>query len=144
MWRKRRCCHFRLLSLEETVKSLFQIMSNKYEMDGKVKVVFDTQTFGSGFQKREFVITTADDKYPQDIKFEVLKEKCEMLDSLKSGQSVKVSFDIRGNEYKDRFYVNLNAWKIDASDGGGSSDDRPASIDDANADSYVDAEDEPF
>lgn len=83
-----------------------------YEANGKIKVIFDTQTFPSGFSKREFVVTTGDDNYPQDIKFEIIKDKCAWLDKFEAGQDVTVHFDIRGNEYKDKYYVNLNCWKI--------------------------------
>ena len=83
-----------------------------YEATGKLKVIFDTQTFPSGFTKREFVITIGDDNYPQDVKFELIKDKCTWLDNFAQDQEVTVSFDIRGNEYKDRYYVNLNCWKI--------------------------------
>jgi hypothetical protein len=31
---------------------------------------------------------------------------------------VKVFFDIRGREWKENYYVNLNAWKIESVDGG--------------------------
>lgn len=50
-----------------------------YEMTGAVKVVMDEVTFPSGFNKREFVVTTEDDRYPQDIKFETVKEKTALL-----------------------------------------------------------------
>jgi single-strand DNA-binding protein len=83
-----------------------------YEAKGKIKVIFDTQEFPSGFSKREFVVTTGDDNYPQDIKFEIIKDKCAWLDKFEAGQEVAVHFDIRGNEYKDKYYVNLNCWKI--------------------------------
>ena len=83
-----------------------------YEATGKIKVKFDTQTFPSGFSKREFVITTGDENYPQDIKFELIKDKCSWLDNFEQGQDVTVNFDIRGNEYKGKYYVNLNCWKI--------------------------------
>jgi len=89
-----------------------------YEAQGTIKLINDIQTFGSGFTKREFVITTGDSKYPQDIKFEVVKDKCKLLDQFSAGQAVNVSFDIRGNEYQGKYYVNLNCWKIQA--GGGS------------------------
>jgi len=89
-----------------------------YEAKGKIKVILDTQTFPSGFTKREFVITTGDENYPQDIKFELVKDKCAWLDKYSAGQDVTVSFDIRGNEYKEKYYVNLNCWKIQ---GGGDS-----------------------
>jgi hypothetical protein len=79
---------------------------------GTVKAIFDTQTFVSGFQKREFVITTAE-QYPQDVKFEVVKEKCDLLDRYNVGQSLTVHFNIRGNEYGGKYYVNLQAWKLE-------------------------------
>lgn len=83
-----------------------------YEATGNIKVIFDTQTFPSGFSKREFVVTVGDDKYPQDIKFELIKDKCSWLDNFQQGQQVNVNFDIRGNEYNGKYYVNLNCWKI--------------------------------
>ena len=82
------------------------------EQAGRIKVIMDTQTFDSGFQKREFVITTAE-QYPQDIKFEFFKEKCEILDQFKVGDEVNVHFNIRGNEYNGRYFVNLNSWKME-------------------------------
>jgi hypothetical protein len=90
-----------------------------YEAQGTLKIINETQTFGSGFTKREFVITTGDSKYPQDIKFEIVKDKCALLDQFAIGQAVNVSFDIRGNEYQGKYYVNLNCWKIQAGSGGG-------------------------
>ena len=88
-----------------------------YEISGTIKTIFDTQTFPSGFSKREFVITT-EDKFPQDIKLECLKEKASLLDSVTEGQAVKVHFDINGREYNGRYFVNLNAWRVEAAAGG--------------------------
>jgi single-strand DNA-binding protein len=85
-----------------------------YELTGTVKVVMDVVKFESGFSKREFVVTAADDQYPQEIKFECVKDRCALLDEVKPGQRVKVSFDLRGNEYKGRYYVNLSAWRVEA------------------------------
>lgn len=92
-------------------------MSNKYELQGQIKLINDTQTFDSGFQKREFVVTSEDDKYPQDVKFEVVKDGCEKLDDYNVGDNVNVSFNIRGNEFKDKFYVNLQCWRMEAQAG---------------------------
>lgn len=86
-----------------------------YEIKGTVKLLDETQTFSSGFSKKEFVVTT-DDKYPQDVKFEATKEKIEQVDRLNVGDLVNVSFNIRGNEYKGRYYVNLQAWKVEVLD----------------------------
>ncbi|MFT5883317.1 MAG: hypothetical protein ACI9FG_001830 [Crocinitomicaceae bacterium] len=90
-----------------------------FEISGKIKLIEETQSFSSGFTKREFVVTTGDSKYPQDIKFEIVKDKCSLLDSYSPGQDVSVNFDVRGNEYNGRYYVNLNCWKIQAGAGGG-------------------------
>jgi hypothetical protein len=87
-----------------------------YETRGTLKLINDVQTFGSGFTKREFVVTTQD-RFPQDLKFEIVKDKCALLDSFKVGQEVVVNFDIRGNEYQGRYYVNLSCWKIQGADG---------------------------
>jgi hypothetical protein len=75
-------------------------------------------TFDSGFTKREFVVTTKD-QYPQDVKFETIRDKTSLCDKLREGQEVTVYFDIRGNEYKGRYYVNLNAWRVQTAEGGG-------------------------
>lgn len=90
-----------------------------YEATGKIKLISETQTFPSGFSKREFVVTTSDSKYPQDLKFEVVKDKTSILDSYKEGQDVVVNFDIRGNEYNGKYYVNLSCWKLSGGSGGG-------------------------
>lgn len=88
-----------------------------YESAGKLKWIGTTQSFASGFTKREFVVTTAHDKYPQDLKFEVVKDKCSLLDNFEIDQEVQVSFDIRGNEYNGKYYVNLACWKLQAAGG---------------------------
>jgi single-stranded DNA-binding protein len=89
-----------------------------YEATGKIKVIYETQSFPSGFSKREFVVTTADSKYPQDLKFEVVKDKCTILDNYKEGADVVVNFDVRGNEYNGKYYVNLSCWKLSGGSGG--------------------------
>jgi hypothetical protein len=83
-----------------------------FEIAGTIKKIFEEQTFGSGFNKREFVLTIASGRFPQDIKFECVKDKVALVASLKPGDKVKVSFDLRGREWKENYYVNLNAWKI--------------------------------
>ena len=84
-----------------------------------MKVIGEVQTFASGFTKREFVVEVEDGNYPQSIKFECLKDKTSLTDSLSGGDPAKVNFDIRGIEYYGKYYVNLNAWRIEKSGGGG-------------------------
>jgi len=99
----------------------------KYELTGKIKLIMEEQTFPSGFSKREFVVTTENERFPQDVCFGCLKDKAAMLDRCSEGQQVKVSFDISGREYNGRYFVNLNAWKIEPADdaAGNIADDFP-------------------
>ncbi len=93
-------------------------MAKSFELEGKLKVVEEVQTFASGFSKREFVVEVEDGKYPQLIKFDLLKEKTSLIDSFQIGDDLHVTFDIVGREYNGRYYVNLNAWKVARAGGG--------------------------
>lgn len=89
-----------------------------YDMTGTVKEVMDEITFDSGFNKREFVVTSEDDRFPQDIKFECVKDKCALLNDYQPGQRITVTFDLRGNNKNStgRYFVNLTAWRIQTAD----------------------------
>ena len=111
-------------------------MSESYEMDGTVKEIMDEVTYASGFKKREFVVTNDDDKFPQDIKFDCVKDKAALLDSLNIGDRVKVTFNLRGNNKNSsgRYFVNLPAWKVDVQ-GVGTAGAEPEQADDSGLDS---------
>ena len=112
-----------------------------YDLTGTVKVVQEPQTFASGFTKREFVVTVEEGKYPQEICLECVQDKVRLLDSLKEGQVVTVTFDIRGREYNGRYFNNLQAWKIQAQgEGVPADDDRPPIPDDSEAPADFDDE----
>jgi hypothetical protein len=97
-----------------------------YELKGKVKVVQDAQTFGSGFTKRELVVTVEDGKYPQDISLEFVQDNVSKLDGINVGDEVEITFDIRGREYNGKYFNNLQAWKMSAvSSGEGATDEPP-------------------
>jgi hypothetical protein len=89
-----------------------------YEITGIVHAIHDTQTFASGFSKREFVVETTAEKYPQQIKLEAVKDTCDILDLYRDGDPITVSFNLRGNEYNGKHYVNLQAWKFDRGSSG--------------------------
>jgi hypothetical protein len=83
------------------------------ELIGKVKLIMDEKAFSSGFTKREFVITT-EEQYPQEIVFELAKEKGQLINSYSPGDRIKVFFDVRGREWQGKYFVNLAAWKLEA------------------------------
>ncbi len=119
-------------------------MSNEMYLVGAIKRIGTTQTFNSGFSKREFVITT-DEKYPQDVPLEVIKDNCDTLDNWSEGQRVEVYFNVRGNywEAKDRYFVALQAWKIKPAQGEASQPE-PATTPDFGEDMPADGDQLPF
>jgi hypothetical protein len=103
-------------------------MSTEYTLTGKVILINDTQVFPSGFTKREFVIETAEEKYPQKIKLDAVKDGCDRLDAYRIGDDITVSFNLRGNEYNGKYFTSLQAWKFDKQRGDASPPpQRPAS-----------------
>lgn len=87
-------------------------MSDTLTLAGTLKVVKDTQVISDKFCKREFVIET-DDKYPQEVQFELTQDNCDSIDQYSIGQSITVNFNVRGREYQGRWFVNLQAWKLE-------------------------------
>lgn len=96
---------------------------------GVLIAIDDIITFDSGFTKREFVIKTTDDgDYPQDIKFELVKDKCSMIDKYNLGDKVTVHLNIRGREWNEKYFVNLVAWKIEGATTATAAAATPASV----------------
>ena len=84
------------------------------EVIGSIIHIGNTETVGSAgtFKKRLLVVKT-DEQYPQEVPVEFVQDKCNILDKYSIGQFVKVSINIRGNSYKEKWYCSLNGWKIE-------------------------------
>jgi len=95
----------------------FKIM----EIQGKIKLVGETQTFGSnGFRKREVVITT-EEQYPQDIMVEFVQDKTDLLNNFQPGQQVKISINLKGREWinpqgEAKYFNSIQGWRIEILD----------------------------
>lgn len=84
-----------------------------FEVEGKLIKKFDTESKSASFQAREFVIEVPDGNYPQMVKFQLVQDRCGMLDNYEEGEQVKVHFDLRGREWQGKYFTNLNAWKME-------------------------------
>ena len=87
------------------------------EVTGKIKVIGEVETFGTDFTKRNLVVTT-NEKYPQDLNLEFVKDKCSLLDSYKVGDEVKVGINLRGREWINpegvsKYFNSIVGWRID-------------------------------
>jgi hypothetical protein len=79
---------------------------------GAIKLINPIKVISDKFSVREFVVTTPDEKYPQDILFQTVNDKMAVLESLGVGQQVEVSYNVRGREFNGRYYNTLDAWKV--------------------------------
>jgi len=84
-----------------------------FEIEGKLHKKFETENKTATFQAREFVILISEDNYPQYIKFQLTQDRCALVDEYEEGQSIKVHFDLRGREWNEKYFTNLNAWRIE-------------------------------
>ena len=86
-----------------------------FEIEGKLVTAYDMEVKGTGsFRTREFVIETME-TYPQFVKFQSVQDKCDLLNQFQEGEIIKVSFDLRGRQWQDKYFTNLNAWRIEKS-----------------------------
>ncbi len=88
------------------------------ELQGKIKMIDETKTYGNnGFRKREMVITT-EEQYPQHILIEFVQDKTDLLNNYKVGQDVKVSINVRGREWvnpqgETKYFNSITGWRIE-------------------------------
>ena len=87
------------------------------ELQGKIKMIGKTETYGEkGFRKRELVITT-DEQYKQTILIEFVQDKTDLLDSFKVGEDVKIGINVRGREWinpkgETKYFNSIQGWNI--------------------------------
>jgi len=82
------------------------------EIKGKIILIGTTQELSNDFKKRDIVIETTEEQYPQKLKVEFIKDKCSVLDGFKLNEEVTIGINLRGNEYQGKYYVQLQGWKI--------------------------------
>ena len=88
-----------------------------FSITGKLVVKGDAEQVTDTFKKREFVIND-DGKYPQEIMFQLVQDKCDLIDPYNIGQEIEVSFNLRGRRWENpktkevRFFNTLDAWKV--------------------------------
>lgn len=86
------------------------------ELKGTIKKINDIQTFASGFQKREFILTT-NEQYPQPISIELMGDKIDIISPFKEGDYAEVGINIMGREWVSpqgdtKYFNTIKAWKI--------------------------------
>lgn len=93
------------------------------EQRGQIVQISDTIQVSEKFKKREFVIEIAEEingnVYTNFGKFQLVQNKCDVMDRFNVGDFVTVSFNVKGNSYTDKkdgqtkYITNLDAWRIE-------------------------------
>ena len=94
-----------------------------FDLTGKLVAKFETIQRSATFKTREFVVETSSGMYNEYIKLQAVQDKCEILDTMRKGDTIKVAFDLRGKlvntkDGRQVYITNINAWKIEKLGGG--------------------------
>ena len=99
------------------------------ELQGTVKKLGETQTFASGFQKRELVLLT-EEQYPQPIQIDFLSDKIDLLNNVSEGENVKIGINIRGKEWTNpqgevKYFNSITGWRLEKVSGENTNTEAP-------------------
>lgn len=105
-----------------------------YEITGKLIEKYDVITISDKFKKREFILEKKENsngfEFVDYIKFQLIQDKCSILDAFQTGDELNVNFNLRGRRWekdgKISYFTNLEAWKIEKNESG-SSQEQPGS-----------------
>jgi hypothetical protein len=109
-------------------------MSN-LKVTGFIKKVLEPQT-GEGangaWAKRTFVVTQGEGDYPNEFVFSLFKsgehiEYATNKFTYAEGDKVEVEYNVRANEYNDKWYGDNSVWKVNKLEGATS---EPAQVED--------------
>lgn len=78
------------------------------EILGIIKAVSPKETINDKLTKQTLLVETQD-KYPQVIPVDFYNDK---IPAVNQGDNVKVQVNLRSREYKGKYYVSLNGWKV--------------------------------
>ncbi len=90
-----------------------------FNITGTLKVKMEEQKVSERFKKRDFVIQENSSQYPQMISFQLVQDRCNLIDNSNVGDEVRVFFNLRGREWKSpqgetKYFNTIEAWKIEA------------------------------
>lgn len=86
-----------------------------FEITGTLVKKYETETKGESFRVRDFVIKTNDgSQYDNFVKFQTTQDRTAIIDDYNEGDEIKVHFDLRGRQWQEKYFTNLNAWRVES------------------------------
>jgi hypothetical protein len=113
-----------------------------FEITGKVIDISPVNQVSDKFKKREFVIEKKEAGgsavFIDYIKFQLIQDKCDLINESYLNEDVKIWFNLKGNKWerdgKINYFTNLDAWKLEKIS---------SSVRDQNTTSHITLEDIP-
>jgi len=92
-----------------------------FEITGKVIDILPVNQVSDKFKKREFVIekkeTGGAAVFIDYIKFQLIQDKCDLINESFLNEEVRIWFNVKGNKWerdgKVNYFTNLDAWRIE-------------------------------
>jgi hypothetical protein len=72
-----------------------------------------TDRLVKGDHTTRYLVLVNDDDYTKEIAIELYGDKCDLVDNIKSGQNVKVSFNLASREWNGRYFSSFKFWKVE-------------------------------
>ncbi|MBW1764535.1 MAG: DUF3127 domain-containing protein [Deltaproteobacteria bacterium] len=88
------------------------------EIRAKLLEKFDEVKVSETFRKREFIAEYSEKpQYPEYLKFEMIQDKCDLLNGFEAGQEVDIFFNLKGRKWinpkgETVYFNSLQAWKL--------------------------------
>ncbi len=104
-----------------------------FEITGKVVDILPVNQVSDKFRKREFIIekkeTGGAAVFIDYIKFQLIQDKCDLINESFLNEEVKIWFNLKGNKWerdgKINYFTNLDAWKIEKTSSPSGNQDTP-------------------
>jgi hypothetical protein len=93
---------------------------SEFTVTGKLILKKSTEQVSDKFCKREFVIEVPNERnaeWNDFIKFQLTQDRCDLIEKASVGSNLTVSFNLRGRKWKEDYFTNLEAWRIQAEEG---------------------------
>lgn len=87
---------------------------NQFKLEGAIITKLPAKQVSEKFKVQEFILKVGDpdDKYPQEVKFQLVNDKIYLLDFIQVNDTVELVFELRGRAYKETHYNTLNVLEV--------------------------------
>ena len=86
------------------------------KLSRKLSVESGTSKAGKDWQKQSFLVDTGS-QYNPEVCFQLFgEEKMVALNQIEIGEKIEVFFNLSSREYNNKYYHNIDAWKINKLD----------------------------